>query len=236
MPCTDEWMIDAMSHRPGRMASRDSPSSSGSKNCFETDWSASTGHLSNQSVVQQLMSDGNMRQRTRKALPTGDMASTMCMFSRTRAMKWALMLSLVSTTPAALQCGRTSRRIFSHSSLAKRLGTSPELRMLLMSSTKDSTTICVSANRKTTGVPSQPVMKKSFLRSSRNSLSPYPLVNSIWKHFISETYAEKRVSDCLPEPPTPTSMALPRGWRSTRQSREMCSMASQKKTSRISLF
>ena len=41
----------------------------------------------------------------------------------------------------------------------KRLGTSPLLRMLLMSSTKASMTICVSAKRKTTGVLSQPVWK-----------------------------------------------------------------------------
>ena len=112
-----------------------------------------------------------------------------------------------------------------------------------MSSTKDSSTTCVSAKRKTIGEPttpssflSQPAVKKHFLRSSRNSTVPYPLVSSIWKHFISLMYAAKRVSDCLPEPPTPTSIALPRGWRSTRARRETWSIASQKKTSFISLF
>ena len=42
-----------------------------------------------------------------------------------------------------------------------------------------------------------------------------------------------RVRDCLPDPPTPTSMALPRGWRRMRLMRVMCSTASRKKTSFI---
>jgi hypothetical protein len=40
--------------------------------------SASRGHSVNQSIVQQLTSDGNIRQRVRKALPTGLIASTIC--------------------------------------------------------------------------------------------------------------------------------------------------------------
>jgi hypothetical protein len=36
----------------------------------------------NQSMVQQLIREGNMRQRARNASPTGDMASTMCRLSR----------------------------------------------------------------------------------------------------------------------------------------------------------
>ena len=53
----------------------------------------------------------------------------------------ALMLSLVGVMPASSQGLRHALMIFSHSSLAKRLGTSPLLRMLLMSSTKASMTI-----------------------------------------------------------------------------------------------
>ena len=48
-----------------------------------TEKSASSGHALNQSIVQQLTSAGNMRQRLRKAAPMGDMASTMCTWSRT---------------------------------------------------------------------------------------------------------------------------------------------------------
>lgn len=42
------------------------------------------------------------------------------------------------------------------------------------------------------------------------------------------------VRDCLPHPPTPTNSALPRCWRIMRAMRDMCSMASMKKTSFIS--
>lgn len=38
-------------------------------------------------MVQQLMREGNMRQRALKAPPTGLMASTQCKLSRTRLMK-----------------------------------------------------------------------------------------------------------------------------------------------------
>lgn len=53
----------------------------------------------------------------------------------------------------------------SSSSALQRLGTSPELRMLLMSSRKDSSTICVSLNRNTVGLFSTPVSRQSFLIS-----------------------------------------------------------------------
>lgn len=39
-------------------------------------------------MVQQLTSEGNMRQRDLKASPTGLMHSTMCSFDRTREMKY----------------------------------------------------------------------------------------------------------------------------------------------------
>ena len=42
--------------------------------------------------------------------------------------------------------------------------------------------------------------------------------------------AAKRVTLCLPLPPTPTSMALPLGCRRMREARVMCSTASVKNT------
>lgn len=42
----------------------------------------------NQSMVQQFTSEGNIRQRDLKASPTGLIHSTMCSFSRTREMKY----------------------------------------------------------------------------------------------------------------------------------------------------
>lgn len=41
----------------------------------------------NQSIVQQFTSDGNIRHRARKASPTGLMQRTMCSFWRTRLIK-----------------------------------------------------------------------------------------------------------------------------------------------------
>ena len=57
-------------------------------------------------------------------------------------------------------------------------------------------------------------------------------MSSIEKILNPPMKVAKRVSDDLPLPPTPTSMALPRGWRSTREMRAMCSTASVKKTAR----
>eukprot|EP00962_Isochrysis_galbana_P020202 scaffold5892_cov112-Isochrysis_galbana.AAC.17 len=45
--------------------------------------------------------------------------------------------------------------------------------------------------------------------------------------------AARRVSDWRPEPPTPSSNALPDGWRSTREMRQTCPRASSKSTSDI---
>ena len=48
------------------------------RNLLATASSASTGHFWNQSMVQQLTSDGFWRSRSRKAPPMGDMQKTMC--------------------------------------------------------------------------------------------------------------------------------------------------------------
>jgi hypothetical protein len=58
-----------------------------------TDSSASSGQALNQLMVQQLMRDGNWRQRARKASPTGLIARTRCRWSRARLMKVCHMLS-----------------------------------------------------------------------------------------------------------------------------------------------
>lgn len=47
------------------------------KNLLATDSSAALGHGGNQSSVQQLTSEGNFLQRTRRASPTGDIHKTM---------------------------------------------------------------------------------------------------------------------------------------------------------------
>ena len=56
--------------------------------CFmATSRRASAGHSVNQSMVQQLTRPGNIRQRSRKPSPIGDMHSTMCRFLMTRDKK-----------------------------------------------------------------------------------------------------------------------------------------------------
>ena len=55
------------------------------------------------------------------------------------------------------------------------------------------------------------------------------MVWQLWPHMK----AAKRVSDCLPLPPTPTSIAEPRGAVRMRARRQTWSMASGKKTSGI---
>ena len=104
-------------------------------------------------------------------------------------------------------------------------GTSPELRMLLMSSTNDSSLICVSEKRNTVCTPSAPAAFIIFFRSSRHSTLVYDLEISIWKVFISEMCAARRDRLWRPEPPTPASNMCAPGCLSTRQMRETCSTA-----------
>jgi hypothetical protein len=59
------------------------PRSTSSRNLIATEISAVVGHAWNQSMAVQAVSAGNMRQRTRKASPTGDMHSTTCRLERT---------------------------------------------------------------------------------------------------------------------------------------------------------
>mmetsp|Transcript_48483 Transcript_48483/g.115379 ORF Transcript_48483/g.115379 Transcript_48483/m.115379 type:complete len:217 (+) Transcript_48483:1366-2016(+) len=198
--------------------------------------SASWGHGMYQSMVQQLTSEGNIRRRFRNASPTGEKARTMCRFSRTSCTKCWMMMSLISSFPAAFARGRTSSTILFISSAAKRSGTSPALRRLLMSSRNDSLMIWVSLKRNTVCLFSAPACMSSDFKSSWNSFTPYPRASSIWKHFISAMYAARRVRLCRPDPPTPTRSALPRGWRSRRAMRPMCWIASLKNTRSMGLL
>eukprot|EP00982_Pelagococcus_subviridis_P013776 31278-Pelagococcus_subviridis.AAC.11 len=133
------------------------------KNVFATESSASSGHSLNQSIVQQFTSDGNMRRRCRNSSDTGDMARTQCRLDRTRVMKYAFTAFFVRGKPCCDMIGRRAFSIVPKSSDFHRFGTSPLLRMLLMSSRKFSCTICVSVKRKTTSLPSAPAMKFKLL-------------------------------------------------------------------------
>mmetsp|Transcript_7058 Transcript_7058/g.26722 ORF Transcript_7058/g.26722 Transcript_7058/m.26722 type:complete len:293 (-) Transcript_7058:1533-2411(-) len=206
------------------------PNSIPDRNRSLTEFNASAGHSMYQSIVQQLIRLGNCRHRLRNASPTGDMHRMMCRLSRTRLMKVLYRESLDMLTPRVSAYSLMSEHIRSFSVWSKSAGTSPLFRMLLISSTKLSDTICVSVNRNTVGTPSTPVCWYRFFKSSLNSLSPYPRLSSIEKHLNPATNEANLVSDCLPLPPTPTSIAFPLGCRKIRVNRAACSAASRKNT------
>lgn len=119
-----------------------SPSSTLSKKDVDTLSKASRGHSVNQSMVQQFTRDGNIRQRVLKALPTGLIHSTMWRLFLTLLIQKSQIASLLpSAMPTSLAAGRQPMISCSYSSGSNRFGTSPEFRMLLMSSKNSSTTI-----------------------------------------------------------------------------------------------
>lgn len=77
--------------------------------------------------------------------------------SSTKAVSCALRVEVDRLSTHEVIPARTSH-IATLSSLGKMFGTSPELSMLLMSSTKDSLIICVSENKKVTGMLQRPVV------------------------------------------------------------------------------
>ena len=140
------------------------------RNEVHTVCSASRGHAVNQSIVQQLTSEGNLRSRVRKASPIGDMHSTTCRLARHCWTKRRHSpAGVMSLQPRSLARDVTPSRMVCTSSAAYRLGTSPMLRMLLMSSTIASSLICVSVKRKTVCVPASPACCSSRFTSSRHA-------------------------------------------------------------------
>ena len=99
---------------------------------------ASSSHSSYQSMVQQFMRAGFIRQRWRNFPPAGLMVSTTWRFCLTRWMKNWYTDSWVSGISASEAACLRSIRIPSRSSESNRSGTSPEFRIQLMSSKKDS--------------------------------------------------------------------------------------------------
>lgn len=55
-----------------------------------------------------------------------------------------------------------------------------------------------------------PAMVQIAFKSSRRLVRPYDLVSVIWNSCDRAMNAARRVRDCLPLPPTPTSSAEPR--------------------------
>mmetsp|Transcript_5846 Transcript_5846/g.17897 ORF Transcript_5846/g.17897 Transcript_5846/m.17897 type:complete len:315 (+) Transcript_5846:1681-2625(+) len=206
------------------------------RNDFATVSSASWGHAVNQSMVVQLTSDGNLRRRSRNASPTGENDSTTCRLRLTSDTKNEYSASLEPSIPACLARPPMFSKMGTRSPAASRLGTSYVLSRLEMSSTNDSSLIWVSANRNTTGLLASPAVRSTRRRSSCHSALPYVLEISIWKSSYSSMNAASRVRLCRPEPPSPTSSALPPGDVITLQMRHTCSSANWKMTRFIGFF
>ena len=126
-----------------------------------------SSHAVNQSIVQQLMSDGNSLMRLLNASPIRLIANTTCKLVLVRLIKKlnnAIVLD--SSWRFFIQQQRQNKCIFSsispRSSDANKLGISAVFRIMLMSSTNDSSLICVSLNRNTVGLPSPPGVIKTF--------------------------------------------------------------------------
>mmetsp|Transcript_12091 Transcript_12091/g.51941 ORF Transcript_12091/g.51941 Transcript_12091/m.51941 type:complete len:253 (+) Transcript_12091:4700-5458(+) len=201
-------------------------------NLVDTAMSASCGQGRNQSMVHPLMSPGKLRARVAKVSPTGEKHRQVCRLSRTRARNIAYRLSQVSIMSGLsfFATGRMSLTIMSSSSLGNRPATSPVIRIWLMNSRNDSSFTSASVKMKHTFCPLSPATLYRLLRSSKSAAWLYCLLMVIWNVNAPEMYAARRVKDCFPEPPTPTSNALPRSMARSRAMRIMCFNASSKST------
>lgn len=126
-------------------------------NCI-TCSSASSGHSSNQSIVQQFTRLGCIRKRVLKFLPIGLMHIIMWSFSRQRLTKYVntvnMEISRFLSPPWA--ANRVISIISCCSSIVKRFGTSPSLSKLLISFKKVSSRISSSPKRNTRSLPIPP--------------------------------------------------------------------------------
>ena len=96
------------------------------KNLLDTDNSACFGHLEYQSMVQQLINEGNIRHRVRNRSPTGEKHKTKCKLSRMRFTNVCHVLSGVMGISCSFMkgCMKSSMRLNSSFSV-NRFGTSP---------------------------------------------------------------------------------------------------------------
>ena len=127
---------------------------------------ASSGHAWNQSMLQQLINEGNFRIRERNASPIGLNAMTTCKLSRHRLTKNANRArgenSAFLSSEAAWAGPATASMISPFSSGANRLGTSPVFSKLSISSRNRSSLICESVMRNTVGWPCAPASLSTF--------------------------------------------------------------------------
>ena len=205
------------------------------KRC-ETPRSAFSGHGWNQSITVELIIARKRCARVRNCSPTGEHVNTMCRFVRTLSMKNFQTASRESGKPAAFASPRTALMMSSTSSGGNRSGISPEDSRSLMKTMNFSSVICESVNSHSTPSPFRPADLYIFCRSSRSELTLYEPEMTIMYVLMPHRCAESFESDCLPEPPTPTSRAWPPGLLMMREILQMCFMASSKSTKSIVAF
>lgn len=157
---------------------------------------ASSGHSKNQSTVQQLTIAGYILIVCLKVSPIWEKHKTMWRYFDTLSLKtsmkgWSPHYPMIST-------------ISPLSSAVNRLGTSPLLSRLLMSSMKYSFFIWCSLKRKTTSFYF-PAALRIFLRSSYHSSFSY--TSPIYKknNYLSSKKAASLVRLYRPDPPVPTN-------------------------------
>jgi len=97
-----------------------------------TDRKPSTGHSLNQSIVQQLTRDGNIRRRVLNASPNGLIAITIWRFFRHWSTKNINISKLDPSIPAFLALGRITSKRAIISSLAYKFGTCEHRSSLMM--------------------------------------------------------------------------------------------------------
>lgn len=130
-------------------------------------------------MVVQDIKLGNIRSLFANALPTGEKARVTWTFFLTLIRNSLKRFNGVGMMPLRAQSLRAELAISSNCCAFYRFGTSPEFRMLLMSSTIFSLIICVSTNKNRMGLRVTPAyIKVSDRSSSQLGFIEYPLMIS----------------------------------------------------------
>lgn len=93
----------------------------------------------------------------------------------------------------------------------------PEDKMLLRYSRNPSSLISKSVKMKVVPLPWTPQDRYNNFKSSRKFATLYERVSVIWNVLYPAMKEANFVSDCFPDPPTPTNMTFPRGCLITRE-------------------
>ena len=183
-------------------------------------------------MVQQFTSDGNLRRRSRNASPTGDMHSTQCRFCGTLHEKLELLRRRTRPVDPRRLGAQDDRLDYLRDLVlgeqVRHLARVEDVVDVLQERLHLDLRVGEEEHR---GVALAPALRSTIFRSSRHSNAcRSDLEISIWNTSYSAMNAAMRVRLWRPEPPTPTSSALPSSCRMTREMRQMCSAAYRNST------